>query len=229
MRITSGSASLSSGDSLRLPGAATNGAITLQWRSQKATTLSPFTFWCPLKPRLSPPFFRRRRGAVAVNDRGVEEAVLMKPQHRVGKNGVQAAVGHPAPADTVNSRVVNFNKTFAILVNRKLLPRAAQLQMLQNVVEYLVKTKLRCRTTAAGGEVRQDKLLEGREIQLRRNRLPALIFSHSGPPENGTMPDSLATTESPGPGRPTAKFNRLQKPATSWRPPQAKTWVFTRS
>ncbi|MEA2730963.1 MAG: hypothetical protein QOF70_5438 [Acetobacteraceae bacterium] len=26
-------------------------------RSQKATTLSPFTFLCPLKPRLSPPFF----------------------------------------------------------------------------------------------------------------------------------------------------------------------------
>jgi hypothetical protein len=42
-----------------------------------------------------------------------------------------------------------------------------------------------------------------------------LIFSHSGLPENGTIPDSLATTESPGPGRPTAKFNRLQKPATS--------------
>jgi hypothetical protein len=37
--------------------ATTNGAITLHWRSQKATTLSPFTFLCPLKPRLSPPFF----------------------------------------------------------------------------------------------------------------------------------------------------------------------------
>src|SRR6202521_1352415 len=101
MRITSGRASLSSGDSLRLPGAATNGAITLQWRSQKATTLSPFTFLCPLKPRLSPPFvaalFRRRRGAVAVNDCGVEKAVPMKPQYRAGKNGVDATVGHPAP------------------------------------------------------------------------------------------------------------------------------------
>ena len=56
MRMTSGRAVLSSGDSLRLPGAATNGAITLQRRSQKATTLSPFSFLCPLKPMLSPPY-----------------------------------------------------------------------------------------------------------------------------------------------------------------------------
>ena len=57
MRLNPGSASRSSGDSLRLPGAETNGAITLQRRSQKATTLSPFRCLCPLYPRLSPPFF----------------------------------------------------------------------------------------------------------------------------------------------------------------------------
>ena len=56
MRDTSGRASCNSGDLLRLPGAETNGAITLQFRSQKATILSPFTFLCPLKPMLSPPF-----------------------------------------------------------------------------------------------------------------------------------------------------------------------------
>lgn len=44
------------GDSLRLPGAATNGAITLQLRSQNETTLSPLMCLCPLKPMLSPPF-----------------------------------------------------------------------------------------------------------------------------------------------------------------------------
>src|SRR6202049_1829755 len=57
MRLNFGRASRSSGDSLRLPGAETNGAITLQFRSQKATTLSPLTCLCPLKPMLSPPFF----------------------------------------------------------------------------------------------------------------------------------------------------------------------------
>jgi hypothetical protein len=56
IRITSGRASRNSGDSLRLPGTERNGAITLQWPSQKATTLSPFSFLCPLKPMLSPPF-----------------------------------------------------------------------------------------------------------------------------------------------------------------------------
>ena len=69
MRVTCGKASRNSGDSLRLPGAETNGAITLQCRSQKATTLSPLTFLWPLKPRLSPPFF----ATVAVDDVGVEQ------------------------------------------------------------------------------------------------------------------------------------------------------------
>jgi hypothetical protein len=36
-----GKASHNSGDSLQLPGTRTNGAMTLQWRSQKGTTLSP--------------------------------------------------------------------------------------------------------------------------------------------------------------------------------------------
>ena len=56
-RITFGKAARRSGDSLWLPGAATNGATTLQFRSQKATTLSPLIFLCALKPTLSPPFF----------------------------------------------------------------------------------------------------------------------------------------------------------------------------
>jgi hypothetical protein len=63
--------------------------------------------------------------------------------------------------------------------------------------------------------MRQDKLLELRELQLRRKRLPALSFRHSGPPKNPTLPDSVASAEILGPRRLTAKFNRLQKPATS--------------
>jgi hypothetical protein len=57
MHVSRGSASRNSGDSFRLPGALTDGAITLQRRSQKATTLSPLSFLCRLKPGLSPPFF----------------------------------------------------------------------------------------------------------------------------------------------------------------------------
>jgi len=55
MLVNCGSAWRNMGDSLRLPGAATNGAITLQLRSQKGTTLSPLTRLCPLKPMLLPP------------------------------------------------------------------------------------------------------------------------------------------------------------------------------
>jgi len=45
------------GDSFLLPGAVTNGAITLQFRSQIDTTLSPVICLWPLRPILSPPFF----------------------------------------------------------------------------------------------------------------------------------------------------------------------------
>jgi hypothetical protein len=38
-----------------------------------------------------------------VNDRDVEEAVLMKPRHRTGENGVDAAVFHPPPPDACSA------------------------------------------------------------------------------------------------------------------------------
>ena len=44
----------------------------------------------PAEAEVVAALFRRRRGAVAVNDRRIEEAVLMKPRHRAGKNGVDA-------------------------------------------------------------------------------------------------------------------------------------------
>jgi hypothetical protein len=54
MRMTSGRAWRNSGDSLRLPGADTNGAITVQLRSQKATTFQP-TRRVNLRSRCEPP------------------------------------------------------------------------------------------------------------------------------------------------------------------------------
>ena len=70
---------------------------------------------------------------------------------------------------------MRFRVAFAIVVDRQLLPLTTQIQDLQNVVEDLVKTQLRCRTSATDGEMRQDKLLELRQLQLRRKRLPALL------------------------------------------------------
>src|SRR6202007_577230 len=102
----------------------------------------------------------------------------MKPRHRASENGVHAAVVHPASPDAVNARVVRFRVAFAILVDRQLFPLTTQIQDLQNVIEDLVKTQLRCRTAATDGEMRQDKLLELRELQLRRYRLQAVSFPH---------------------------------------------------
>jgi hypothetical protein len=41
----------------------------------------------------------------------------------------------PPPPDAINARVVNFQAAFAILVDRQFLPLAAQIHVLQNVVE----------------------------------------------------------------------------------------------
>ena len=120
-RDTSGKASRKSGDSLRLPGAETNGAITLQLRSQKATILSPFTFLCPLKP-MSP------RRTIATDDRGIEEIGFMKLQHRACKHGVKTAICLPLSKCAINARVVNFWMAFLIFFDRQLLPLAPQVK-----------------------------------------------------------------------------------------------------
>jgi hypothetical protein len=51
-----------------------------------------------------------------------------------------------------------------------------------------------------------------------------LSFRHSGPPKNPALPDSVASAEIPGPRRLIAKFNRLQKPATSWVDEASFSW-----
>jgi hypothetical protein len=94
-----------------------------------------------------------------MNDRGIEAAILMQLGYRTRENGVHAAHVHPPPPTTVNACLVDFRLAAVILVDRQLLPLAAQIQDLQNVVEYLVKAQLRCRTAATADEVWQDKLL----------------------------------------------------------------------
>src|ERR1700709_777356 len=103
----------------------------------------------------------------------------------------------------------------AVLVDRQFLPVTTQIQHLQNVVEDLVEPQIRCRTAATDREMRQDKLLKLSRLQLRRDRLPALRFHHSGPSKKRALPYSVVTAEISGPERLTAKFDRLQKPVTS--------------
>jgi hypothetical protein len=83
-------------------------------------------------------------------------------------------------------------------------------------LKILNKLSFECRTAAAAGKVRQDKLLKRSETQLRRNRVPALASSHSDPPESWTLPQGVAAAENQGHLPPAAESTRLEKPTTSW-------------
>jgi hypothetical protein len=139
----------------------------------------------------------------------------MKLHHRASENGIDAAIGLPPPPGAVDPSVVDLGMALTILVNRQLLPLATQIQQLQDVVEELEQTELRCRTAAADGQVRQDKLLEQRETQLRGNPLPTAASSHSDTPENWMLPRSGAETENPTPQGLSGRIRGPGKPATS--------------
>ncbi len=62
--------------------------------------------------------------------------------------------------------------------------------------------------------MRQDKLLELRELQLRRNRLPALVSAIS-PPKTRALPDSARVGRNLRTMAAYSQIQPLQKPATS--------------
>ena len=149
MRMTCGKASRNSGDSLRLPGAETNGAITLQLRSQKATTLSPLIFLCPLKPMLSPPFL----AAVVVPSpwmtRDIEQISLHEARHRAGENRIDAAMRPASRGTSDKCACSGFQDDHRrSCFDRQLLPLTTHIQQLQNVVEDRMQAQLRGRSTA---------------------------------------------------------------------------------
>ena len=65
-----------------------------------------------------PDCFGDRGRAVAMNDRGIEEVILMKTRHRAGEDGVYAAAVYPSPPNAVNARVMHFRVAFSILGER---------------------------------------------------------------------------------------------------------------
>jgi hypothetical protein len=60
--------------------------------------------------------------------------------------------------------------------------------------------------------MRQDKLLELRKAQFRRNRLPALASSHQCHPQIWTLTDLAPPIKTPGLTRLADKFSRVIKP-----------------
>src|SRR3954447_21919824 len=90
------------------------------------------------------------RRAIAVNNGGIKQLVLMKLHHRAGKNGVDAAVCFPPPPSAIDAGVVDLRTTFAIFLDRQLLPLAADIEQVKNIVEDLEQTELWCRPAASG-------------------------------------------------------------------------------
>ena len=95
-------------------------------------------------PQIVASLLRCRGRAVAVNDREVEQRVLMKLAHRAGKDLVDTAVGMPAPHSPVDTRVVVFWETFGTPFDRQHLPLTAHVQQLQDVVEDFVQRQRGC-------------------------------------------------------------------------------------
>src|SRR5580700_2257211 len=127
IRVTSGKASRRRGDSLRLPGAEMNGAITLQFRSQKATTFA-FDFLVPVEADIVTTPLRRCGRAVAVDDRDVKELRLMERQHRALEDRIETAIRHPTAKRPPDTDVVDLPAPGRVLFDGQFLPLATQVQ-----------------------------------------------------------------------------------------------------
>src|SRR4051794_27333818 len=107
--------------------------------------LVAFQLLVPAETDVVATLFGRSRRAIAVEDRNIEKFVMVELHHRTSKNGGDAAIGLPPPPRAIDPRVMNLRTTFAILVDRQLLPLTTHIKQVQNVVEDLVQAKLRCR------------------------------------------------------------------------------------
>ena len=140
-------------------------------------------FLVATETKVVPAFLRRSRRAVAMNDRGIEQARAMKDPDRCRENRIKAAMRFPIPEHAINPGMVNLRMPLLVLLNRQLLPLAAQIQKPQNIVEDRVQRQLRCRATPPGQQVGQDKFLKLLHTQIRWNPLPLLALRHFLPPK----------------------------------------------
>lgn len=159
-RVTCGSASFNSGDSLRFPDAVTKGAMTLQWRSQTATTLSPLKCLCPRSSEIIAAFQSRSRRPIAVDNADVKVFFLLLRRHRTREHGIEAPVGFIAPKGSIDPGVVNFRLPLFVLFNGQFFPLTAEVQEFKDIVEYCVLIELRLRTATPHLQVGQDKFLK---------------------------------------------------------------------
>jgi hypothetical protein len=175
--VSCGSAFRSNGDSLRLPAAATSGAITLQPVAEDDSLIALNILVTAIADVVAP-FLGRGRRAIAMNGAQIQAIVLVKLEHRAFEDGVKTALGLPSPKGAVDACGVDLATPMPILLDGQVLPLATQIEHAQNVVEDRMKTERRLRAAAAFTQVRQDKLLELLFTQLRGNASPRLALRH---------------------------------------------------
>src|ERR1035437_2657909 len=99
-----------------------------EWRDHVAVAIAKrdglvaLDVFVPAKAKVVAALLGDGCGAVAVNDRGVEQIAFEKSQYRTREDGVEAAVGHPATKGPVDARVVDFDSPHAARLNRQRLP-----------------------------------------------------------------------------------------------------------
>ena len=121
----------------------------------------------------------------------------MKQGDRTSKNGIDAAVllailEHPA-----NPAVVDFRPPILVCLDRQLPPLTTEVQQLQDVVKDRVQRQDASLAAAADHKMRQDKLLELHQRQIRRNPLPRLTLLLLHPKIFGTLSTHSPLLENP--------------------------------
>ena len=102
----------------------------------------------------------------------------MQHGDRTGEDPVKTALRLPVLEHAVNTAVMNFRTAVRTCCDRQLFPLAAHVKQTQEVVEDRMQAQFWRRAAAPHHQVRQDKLGELREVQLRRNPLPVLALGH---------------------------------------------------
>src|SRR5450631_709138 len=84
----------------------------------------------------------------------------------------------PEPEHPIQACVMNFRTAVQTDPDWEFVPLATHVQQPQDVVENRMQTQFWRRTAGSHDQMRQDKLRELREGQMRRNPLPLLTLRH---------------------------------------------------
>ena len=180
-------------------------------RGQGATVLSPL-FDSPERVRVSGTFSSRRASMPLHRLQAAPATHVNKSvsTHLPCLYCVDTASCLPIPKHPVDARVVNFGNTLCILLDRQLLPLTTYVKQSQNVVENSMQRQFWCRSSEAGQKMGQDKLLELRQGQTRRNPLPVLAFCHFQTPKHLDCQHLRSNQENPGVQRAPDEFIDLK-------------------